>query len=353
MPEVLNTFFELINGDYPDFFETEYLSTIDVLNKQHFFGFYLYRGQIKSVSPLIMRDQELGSEPLPDRYEYHVEFEDELGSITLHSPILSDERKIYKEMSDAFNDESIVEIMVFVSPFPDIDASGIVKDTTRNIVTLWPVKLRVVSTFAEDAQFTHTNFGYDITFRRDTVSYPDEDGFYYLHKMLSKPGETFTSQELFIARKGFYVPEFDVKQIRDYIINENAKDEEISEYLAKVPKVRRDQILIYNREILKLKKENDSLNPDVDSVRINDNNLEIKLLKEGLFELLDIKDPKGNTASGIIKVTANYVGKAFRRSLDQIEQKQPALHNLIQKRITTGALCKYLDDLDHPISWLT
>jgi hypothetical protein len=348
-----DTFSRLINGKYPDFYEVESLLSVDVLSQQHFFGFFLYRGQIISVTPLIMKNQGIGEVDLPDRYEYHAELTDELGSITLHSPVFSDERKMHQEISDAFNKESIVELLVFVTPFPDIDSSGSVKNTAKKIVTLWPVNLREVSTLQEDAQFTHTNFGYDITFRRKTVSYPDDSGFHYLYKLLSMPNEEFSSQELYIAREGFYVPEYDVAQIRDYIFNETKKDEEIASFFKKIPKKRRAPILEFNRELLNLKEVNDSLNPDVDSVKINDNILHIRFLKEAIFRELDIKDAKGNTATSIIKVTANYVAKAIQRAFDKIEKQQPALQVLLAKRITKGAECKYTDDLDHPIQWLT
>jgi len=52
-------------------------------------------------------------------------------------------------------------------------------------------------------------------------------------------------------------------------------------------------------------------------------------------------------------VTANYVSKAIQRALNKIQTQQPALFVLLEKRITKGAWCKYSEDLDHPIQWLT
>ena len=341
---VPNSFTQLINGDYPDFFEVEYLHTKIVLNQNHFYGFYLYRGQVKSVSPLIMKS---------DQYEYQAELEDELGSITLHSPRFSDERSIYQELAVAHNNESIIELMVFITPFPDIDKSGGIVNANQTIITIWPVKLRVIEKPSEDAEFIPTDTEWQVCFRGHLISYPSEDGFHYLHSLLEKPDNPLTSGELYIKCKGLTGIFLDPKLVKDFIYSEKAKDNEIKKKYNTLGEESKKTIDLYKNEIRKLKTKIESLNKDVDTEKLSKYHAEIKHFHDAIFFEFRQKFQEGGSLSDIAKKSRPSVTKAVWRAVVKIEAKQPVMGAILRRRVKTGGECCYYDDINHPINWST
>jgi len=348
-----DSFFQLLEGNYPDYYEIDSLCSADVLSQQHFFGFFLYRGQITSVTPLIMMKQDAGTAALPDRYEYHAELTDELGSITLHSPLLGDAREMHTEIADAFNKEVTVEMMVYITPFPDIEPNGKIKDTTQEIITLWPVKLRIIEKQAEDAEFIRTGTGWELSFRRNLVSYPNEDGFHYLHSLIEKPDEPLTSGELFVMRKGLPDSVIDPNQVKDFIFSEKAKDSEINKKYSELGVDSQKFIDGYKSEIRNLKTEMGSLNKDIDAEKISKHQADIKHFQDEIFFELGQSFRGGDSIADIAKKSRPNVTKAIWRAVDKIEADQPIIGAILRKRITTGAGCCYFDDINHPVSWLT
>jgi hypothetical protein len=348
-----NTFQQLINGNYPDWDRLDFLSSQDSISKQHFFKFFKLRGWIDGLSHLTLGVQDLKEIQLPDRYEYKVTFKDELGSLDLSSPVYSDEREIHAQLVTAHNSESVVELMVFVTPFPELNTKGKIQNYDERIVTYWPVQTRALDKFEEEAACIWTGKEWEITFRKHTQSYPDDNGFYYIHELLKKPNFDATSLDLTIGRRGVVISNIEVDKFKDVMFNARVKDREIDTYLKKVKPDIRAKLKPLNREIIKLVKEINNLDPHVDKPRIEECQAMLIQLKEEFFETLDMRDENGDMATDLIKHTANYVGKAIRRSLKKIEKEQPLLHAIIENRFVTGAYCRYIDRVEHPILWLT
>jgi len=347
------TFNQLINEDYPDWDSLDFLNSQDAISKQHFLKFFKMRGWIDGFSHLTLGAQMLKEAKLPDRYEYKVTFKDELGSLDLSSPVYSGEREIHEQLVTAYNSESVVELMVFVTPFPDLDAKGKIQNHDERVITYWPVKARVIDKFEEGGAFIWTGNGWEITFRNATSVYPDDNGFYYIHELLKKPDFHFTSLDLTVGRRGVVVQNIEVEGFKDVMFNARVKDKEIDTYLRKVKPDVRAKLKPLNREIIKLVKEINDLEPHVNKPRLEESQAMLLQLKEEFFETLDMRDETGDTATNLIKHTANYVSKAIRRSLAKIKKEQPMLHAIIENRFETGAYCRYIDRVDHPILWLT
>jgi hypothetical protein len=347
------TFNQLINEDYPDWGGLDFLNSNDAISKQHFLKFFKMRGWIDGLSHLTLGVQTLKGAKLPDRYEYKVTFKDELGSLELSSPIYSDEREIHAQLVTAYNSESVVELMIFVTPFPELDAKGKIHNHDARVVTYWPVKVRVLDRFEEGGAFIWTGKEWELTFRNETVTYPDDNGFYYIHELIKKPEVDATSLDLTVGRRGVVISNIEVDKFKDVMFNARVKDREIDTYLKKVKPDIRAKLKPLNREIIKLVKEINNLDPHVDKPRIEEYQAMLIQLKEEFFETLDMRDENGDTATNLIKHTANYVGKAIRRSLTKIKKEQPMLHAIIENRFVTGAYSRYIDRADHPILWLT
>ena len=347
------TFNQLINEDYPDWGALDFLNSNDAISKQHFLKFFKMRGWIDGLSHLTLGVQTLKGAKLPDRYEYKVTFKDELGSLELSSPIYSDEREIHAQLVTAYNSESVVELMIFVTPFPELDAKGKIHNHDARVVTYWPVKVRVLDRFEEGGAFIWTGKEWELTFRNETVTYPDDNGFYYIHELIKKPEVDATSLDLTVGRRGVVISNIEVDKFKDVMFNARVKDREIDTYLKKVKPDIRAKLKPLNREIIKLVKEINNLDPHVDKPRIEEYQAMLIQLKEEFFETLDMRDENGDTATNLIKHTANYVGKAIRRSLTKIKKEQPMLHAIIENRFVTGAYSRYIDRADHPILWLT
>jgi hypothetical protein len=353
MTQLLDTFHQLINGNYPDWDSLEFRNTQDAISKQHFHKFFKMRGLVDGLSHLTLGAQILKETKLPDRYEYKVTFKDELGSLELSSPIYSDEREIHEQLVAAYNSESVVELMIFVTPFPELDAKGKIHNHDTRVVTYWPVQARVLDKFEEEAAFIWTGNGWEITFRKHTQSYPDDNGFYYIHELLKKPDEEAESVDLTVGRHGVVIQNIEIDKFKDVMFNAHAKETEINTYLRKVKPDVRAKLRPLNREIIKHMKEINSLDPDIDKTRLEECQAILLQLKEEFFETLDMRDENNDTANSITQHTANYVSKAIRRALTKIKKDQPLLHAIIENRFITGKECKYLNRVDHPILWLT
>lgn len=353
MTQLPDTFHQLINGNYPDWDSLDFLNSQDAISKQHFLKFFKMRGWIDGLSHLTLGVQTLKRAKLPDRYEYKVTFKDELGSLELSSPVYSDEREIHEQLVAAYNGGSVVELMIFVTPFPELDVKGKIQNHDERVVTYWPVKARVLDKFEEGGAFIWTGKEWELTFRNETVAYPDDNGFYYIHELLKKPEVDATSLDLTVGRRGVVVQNIDVTRFKDVMFNAKTKDKEIDAYLGKVKPDVRAKLKPLNREIIKLEKEINNLEPHVNQPRLEECQAMLLQLKEEFFETLDMRDENGDTATNLIKHTANYVGKAIRRSLTKIKKEQPMLHAIIENRFVTGAYSRYIDRVDHPILWLT
>ena len=353
MTQLPDTFYQLINEDYPDPDSLDFLNTQDSISTQHFYKFFKMRGRIEGLSHLTLETQELKETKLPDRYEYKATFRDELGQIELSSPVYSDERDIHDHLVTAYNSESVVEVMVFVSPFPQIDAKGVVKNIGSKIITFWPVQVRILDKFEEEGFFIWTGKDWEVTFRKETISYPDENGFYYIHELLKKPNKDIATLDLTVGRRGVTVPNIEVAVWKDFMFNAKAKDNEIEVYLKKVKPDKRRQVKSLNTEILKIMEETSNLEPHVNRALIEENEANLTQLKEEIFEVLELRDDKGDTATSIIKHSSNYVSKAIKRALDKIRIEQSILYAIIENRFVTGAHCRYIDRVEHPITWLT
>ncbi len=342
-------FFDLIDGNYPSFEEVDFLHTQDAISRGHFAKFFKMRGWIHKVSPLTV----VPLEDSPARYEYEMIFNDELGTIKLSSPLYSDERILHDQLVQAFNNEDVIELLIFIAPHPELDAKGKIQDHTTRVVTYWPVQVRVLDKFEEEAAFIWTGKEWEITFRSATEPYPDENGFYYLHELLKKPDEEISALDLTVGRRGVVIPNIEVAVWKDYMFNAKAKDKEIDGFLKKLKPDVRKAVKSLNREIIKFEDGLGDLDPHANKPEIEECETMILQLKEEIFHTLDMKDENGDTATSLIKHTSNYVGKAVRRALKKIESKQPILHAIIVKRFDTGAHCRYIDRVEHPILWIT
>ena len=348
-----DTFYRLINGDYPDWDSLEFLNSQTAISNRHFLKFFKLRGWISGLSKLTLGDQDLENVELPDRFEYKATFKDELGSLELSSPVYSDERQVHAQLVEAYNSESVIEMMVFVSPAPKIDAKGRVRNHSEKVITFWPVQLRVLYKFEEEGSFIWTGKHWQVNFRGETINYPEENGFYYIHELLMKPDEYISSLNMAVGRRQVTVPNIELAVWKDFMFNEKAKDSEIDGYLRKLKPRNRTIVKNLNAEILKSLKEIGNLDPHANKEEKETLEANLIQLKEEIFEVLEFRDDKGDTATSIIKHTANYVSKAIRRALEKINKEQPTLHVILANRLVTGAHCLYVNRVDHPITWLT
>ena len=348
-----DTLYQLINENYPDMDSLKYINTQTAISNQHFLKFFKLRGWIDGLSHLTLGSLELGELKLPDRYEYKATFKDELGSLELSSPVYSDEREIHSQLVLAYNSESVVELMVFVSPSPEIDAKGKVKNHTQKVITFWPVQVRVLDKFEEDGSFIWTGKDWEVNFRNSTKLYPDDNGFFYIHELLMKPDTDISALDMTVGRRAVTIPNLEVAVWRDFMFNARAKDAEIDGYLKKVNPSKRKMVKSLNSEIIKVMKKIVDLDPHANRDQKEELEAILIQLKEEVFEVLDLRDDKGDTATSIIKHTSNYVSKAIRRALIKIKKEQPILFAIIENRFITGAHCRYVNRVDHPITWLT
>ncbi len=348
-----DTFHQLINGDYPDWDSLDFINSNDAISKQHFLKFFKMRGWVDNLSHLTLGVQDLEKIKLPDRYEYKATFKDELGSLELSSPVYSDEREIHAQLVSAYNSESVVELMVFVTPFTELNAKGKIQNHDERVVTYWPVQARVLDKFEEEAACIWTGKEWEITFRKHTQSYPDDNGFYYIHELLMKPDEDISTLDMTVGRRAVTIPNIEVAVWKDFMFNARAKDAEIDGYLKKVNPSKRKMVKSLNSEIIKVMKKIVDLDPHANRDQKEELEAILIQLKEEIFEVLELRDDKGDTATSIIKHTSNYVSKAIRRALIKIKKEQPILFAIIEKRFITGAHCRYVNRVDHPITWLT
>ena len=353
MTQLPDTFQQLINGDYPDWDSLEFLNSQTAISNQHFLKFFKLRGWIDGLSHLTLGSLELGELKLPDRYEYKATFKDELGSLELSSPVYSDEREIHSQLVLAYNSESVVELMVFVSLSPEIDAKGSVKNHSQKIIAYWPLQVRVLDKFEEEGSFIWTGKDWEVNFRQDTKLYPDDNGFFYIHELLMKPDIDISALDMTVGRRAVTIPNIEVAVWKDFMFNARAKDAEINGYLRKVKPSKRKMVKSLNSEIIKVMQEIGDIDPYTSRDQKEELEAVLLQLKEEIFEVLELRDDKGDTATSIIKHTSNYVSKAIRRALIKIKKEQPILFAIIENRFITGAHCQYVNRVDHPITWLT
>jgi len=346
---------DFIAGRLPDIDDLDILCTADVLSINHCFKYFVYRGRIQKISPLSFKAIKAGDTELPDRFDYLAELHDEVGKVVLRSPTAVDEKEIYAQMVDAHNADQVVELQVAIFPYSEINEHGEILNVGRKIISVWPIKLRVVKDPGEIVEFYHSGTGWKINFRRTPELYGNEIGFYYLHELLKKPNKLISTADLYFGKSGYDDLGYSEDQIEHFRISKAAQDKRMGFVsISENPRsIKAMKNLRKRIKILTAKIENQSESDSEEE--IDGYHEDIELATQEMMETLGVGTDKDDFFIEIIKKTRTSVQKAIMGALKKIKKQQPALGAILadEKRVQTGGSCRYVDDLDHPITWLT
>jgi hypothetical protein len=342
----------LISGEFPLFDELSYIDSKTAISDDHFYQFFKMRGWIKNLSDLTLVNQNLQNVKLPLRYEYKATFKDELGTIELSSPVVTDERNIHRGLAKAYNDDMLVDIMVFVQPFPAVDAKGKLATNQQTVITYWPIKIEAKDCFEEEASFTDLGNGWEITFRGTTVKYSNDDGFFYLHELIRREEEFISSLDLTIARKGSPVSAEDTAILKGLFNEDDEKDEEQEKKKGAHPKKHSKQLNELNILIDKERQKLEWFDPYANKKEFEDCEENIKMYQVQFMDLKNFRTVENKLFSDYVQPIRRTLKKSVERALIKIKKEQPVLHEILAPRIETRSFSRYYSPLDHTILWI-